>query len=37
MEQANDLAQLVRQIFRYHYEEKARRQRIRASAKKTRQ
>lgn len=33
MEQANDLAQLVRQILRYHYEERARRERIRASAR----
>ena len=35
MEQANDLAQLVRQILRYHYEERARRDRIRASSGQT--
>lgn len=33
MEQANDLAQLIRQVLRYHYEEKARRERIRGSAR----
>jgi len=33
MEQANDLAQLIRQILRYHYEERARRDRIRSGAR----
>lgn len=32
LEQANDLAQLVRQILRYQYEERARRDRIRAAS-----